>query len=283
MIYHNINGKVIGHMDATIHASDLTFRRGYGVFDFLRVLDGIPVFLEDHLDRFESSAAHLRLKLPVSRDVLRQRIHELILLNHTEEAGIQLFLTGGYSMDGFNPVEPNLVILQVALPKPAPDHYQTGIKLMTYPYQRDFPEAKTTNYQMAVYLNYDMQQRGIQDVLYHHNGKALETSRSNIFIVKDGRIFTPDKQILAGVTRKHVMSLMADRLEVRSINLTDVWQADEVFVSSTTKGALPVAQIDDHVFSVGPVSKTVMEHFSSLVQQHVQSKHTRQGNTAVPS
>ena len=130
MKYASINGTIIEHDKASLHISDLGLRRGYAVFEFFRVLRGVPVFLEDHLERFERSARLLELTPPFGREKLEALIRELIELNDLREAGLQMLLTGGYSPDAFTPGPPNLIIAPIAVTPPPAHLYQQGGKVI---------------------------------------------------------------------------------------------------------------------------------------------------------
>lgn len=272
--YVSINGELVADAEARLHVSDLTFRRAYGAFDFLRVERGVVLFLDDYLERFARSAKVLRLELPSSA-TLKSQIHALLEANATESAGIQMFLTGGYTPDGYTPVEPNLVLLEVPI-KGYPDKMFTkGVKLISHEYQRDLPSAKTTNYMMAVYLRDDIKNAGAVDALYHANGYALESTRCNLFIVKNGDLITPKDKVLHGVTRKQILKVASGivPIEERPVTLDELFSADEVFITSSTKGAMPVRQIDDRKIAdgnPGKVTEQLMNRFDEHLQAYVE-------------
>ena len=171
-----------------------------------------------------------------------------------EEAGLQLFLTGGPAADGFTPVSPQLLVYLTRLPERDPVPYRQGATLIAHRYQRDLPEAKTTNYLMAVYLGAAMRRAGAVDALYHDGERVLETTRSNLFVVTaDGTLATPGRDILAGVTRKNVLRSLDGVIDVqvRDVSLDELWSAREAFITSTTKGALPIRQVDDRTIGEG--------------------------------
>ena len=115
-----INDTFIEETKASLHISDLAITRGYGVFDFFRTVNHRPVFLEDHLDRFFNSAFTLRLQLETTREDLKSIIQQLILKNNVPISGVRILLTGGYSLDNYDCVTPNLVItLQLLNPRSA--------------------------------------------------------------------------------------------------------------------------------------------------------------------
>lgn len=277
MKYHSVNGRIVSHEEATIPLGDIGFRRGFTAFDYLRVIASRPLFLEDHLDRFWRSCGLLGLALPLERSALRRHLHEVIERNELGDAGMQLFLSGGIAADGFTPETPNLAIYVTDPPRPDPELYHTGARLIGHLHRREFPEAKTTNYQMAVRQVPRMRQAGAIDVLYHHDGLALETSRSNLFLVDGaGRLATPGKGILAGVTRTNVLRAVADHREVaeRDLPLTELWSAAELFITSTTKGVLPITAIDDRPIGSGmpgAVTREVAELFRRFAERYLAS------------
>ena len=89
-----LNGEILPAEKAQLHVSDLGLLRGYGIFDFFRSIDGQPVFMEDHLDRFENSAKLMGLPIPESRDKLREIIYEIIRLNPQKLLGVKMIMTG---------------------------------------------------------------------------------------------------------------------------------------------------------------------------------------------
>ena len=271
--FHSINGQIVSRSAAHLDVHDIGFRRGYAAFDYLRILKGQAIFLEDHLDRFERSARLLHLTMTMDRASLIGHIHALIAKNNAKEAGLQLFLSGGVAADGFNPGEAQLILIMTVLPKPKAETYETGFKLISHRYQRDLPEIKSNNYFMAVYLSQTLKQTKASDVLYHDGKRVLETTRSNIFIVKqDHRIVSPDKDILPGITRKQILQIAPKigKLELRDVALEELWDAKEIFVCSTTKGAMPVTQIDDKFIATGKPGEITQE-IGEAYKKHVEA------------
>ncbi|KIC95091.1 hypothetical protein OI18_08910 [Flavihumibacter solisilvae] len=245
MDYAIINGKLIEAGEAALLVNDLSIQRGYGIFDFFKVVDGEPVFLGEHLDRFYASAAKMRLEPSVTRAQLISDIHTLLAKNNVPESGIRLTLTGGYSEDGYSQSDPNLVITQSALSLNR--ELPAGMSIITHEFQRQLPQVKTIDYLMAIWLQPLIKQSGAADVLYHSGGNITECPRANFFIVtSDGEIATPKENILAGVTRAHVIKLAGRKYNVRErdIHLSELEDASEAFITSTTKHVLPVTEIN---------------------------------------
>lgn len=257
--YLFLNGEIVPYDEGKLHVSDLGLLRGYGVFDYFRVIGGKPIFIDDHLKRFEDSAAALHLNLQFSSNFLKQKIEELIFLNPHKLLGIRLVCTGGYASDGYTPSDDTncFMIAKPFVFQP----YERGLSLMTVHHQRDLPSIKTTNYIRPIASLIQQRRLGVDDVLYHLDGKISESSRSNIFIIKNDVLITPKDGILYGVTRKKILeiapSIMA--VEVRDVPLSEVWSADEVFLSGSTKRVGPVVKIDGIAFAHGAYTRRLYE------------------------
>lgn len=272
-----VNDNYLTAENASINISDLAIQRGYGVFDFFRTKNFIPLFQDDYMDRFFNSATALRLKPLQSRDEIIAIINELGKRNNLPEAGFKLTLTGGYSADGYQPaVNPNLIITQHKLPAAIPGIFITGVKVITHHYQRELPAVKSINYLMGIWLQQKLIEQNAADVLYFHNGLVSEFPRANVFMVtRDQTIVTPDEHILHGVTRKKVLELAATKygVEKREVSMREIKNAAEVFMTSTTKRLLPVCQIDETVIgngTAGPVTTLLNEDFVNMENDFLQ-------------
>jgi D-amino acid aminotransferase len=264
-LYGVINDKLLSMHEASVHVSDLSVQRGYGIFDFFKVSDGHPFFLDDYLDRFYRSAEIMRLVVPYQREKLKSLIYRLIEKNHLSESGVKMILTGGYSLDGYLPGIPNLIITQQRLVLPGREQIAQGVSIITYEYVRDLPEAKTINYAMGIWLQDRVAQASAYDVLYVRNGVVSEFPRCNVFVVtRDGKVVTPADDVLPGITRKNVLRLAARRFEAAAdqISLDTLYDAREVFLTSTTKRIVPVVDVDGRTIGdgkPGPVTRQLLE------------------------
>lgn len=252
----NINGRMVLANDASIGINDLALQRGYGIFDFFKIMKNKPVFLDDHLDRFHRSAQAMHLHLQYDREELKQFIFDLIDKNNTGDSGIKMLLTGGYSQDGFTMSSTNLILLQSPLVVPM-QIKSSGIRLITHEHLRQMPAIKTIDYLMAVWLQPSLKEKAADDVLYYHNNIISECPRANIFIVThNNEILTPAHNVLNGVTRKQLLSFEQFDIAEADITLEDLYAAKEVFITSSTKNVLPVRQVDHVIFNEGHVGET---------------------------
>ncbi|WP_373492945.1 aminotransferase class IV [Aquiflexum sp.] len=260
------NNQINSSEKAVIHPMDISLIRGYGIFDFFRTSNYTPLFLIDYLDRFIRSAEKTRLLLKPSKDELASIIFELIQKNDLESGGIRMLLTGGVSENHFSPVEGSLFIFCEDLDFPPKEKYINGVKLLSAEHVRAIADVKTTNYAYPVWHSGDWKSQGAEDVIYHHKGLVSESSRSNIFMIKDGEIATPDSHILHGITRKRVLEI-SGKVNIRPIKFEEILAADELFMTSTTKKILPITQIDNNKIGDGKPgneTKLLMEKFKGM-------------------
>jgi branched-chain amino acid aminotransferase len=261
--------EIIDSKIASCHPLDIGLIRGYAIFDFFRTVGPTPLFLDDYLIRFTSSAKSAHLAISYSKKDLAQIIHELISKNDLFSGGIRMILTGGVSDNYFTPATGDLFIFCEALHLPGKEKYVEGVKLLPVEYVRPIPKIKTTNYTLPCYLSVDWPSQGAEDVIYHYQGLVSESSRSNVFMVKDGVISTPATNILEGITRKKVMELVP-HVQVRDIRFDELLAADEVFITSTTKRVLPITTIGVQVIGNGKPgdhTKTLMAAFEKLEEK----------------
>ncbi|MER2996943.1 aminotransferase class IV [Pontibacter populi] len=263
-----INGKIQPYEDVVLHISDLSIQRGYGVFDFFKVQDGQPVFMKDYLERFNESARLMELQVPLTEKELADTIYQLITINNLPISGIKMILTGGYSGNGYDPAEPNLLIQQLPLLLPAPDIVAQGLKVITHDHVREMPRVKTINYAMGIRLIKQIQKAGASDVLYQKNGVVSEFPRCNFFIVtQDDTIVTPSEDVLLGVTRKNALALAGKnyKTEERTITIAEIATAKEAFLTSTTKRILPIVQVDNVIIGNGKPGAVTMGLLQDLI------------------
>lgn len=267
-----INAEWMAAETAMLPITDLSIQRGYGVFDFLKVVDGKPIFLDDHLKRFLRSAEKMHLDVGLSAAALQDILLDLINRNELVEAGIKLTLTGGASPDGYSIGKPNLIISSV--PMQLNRKIVKGISLISHNHQRQLPDIKTIDYLKAIWLQDQIKAAEADDVLYHNEGKVTECPRSNFFIVTaSGEVQTPLNNILQGVTRSKILEANIDGIPIREMDfgLGEVMQASEAFVTSTSKHVLPVHRIDGEKIGNGETGR-ITRKLSECINDMVFSK-----------
>ena len=257
--------------NAGVPVGDLLVQRGYGIFDYLRVSNNKPLFIEAHLDRLFNSAEIMRLSITLSKEELKKIVADLIEKNNIPFSGIRLIIAGGDAPDGYTITKPHLIIIQQPLDAPPAQMATKGIQLVSHFYQRQLAEVKTTDYLMAIHLQPWMKSQGGDDILYYNNDTVSECPRSNIFMVsQDNTIVTPARNMLKGITRKNIIAVAEAhhlKLEQRDISLAEMKKAKEVFITSSTKRIIPVSRLDEQKFNLegsNSLSAQIFDHLIAL-------------------
>lgn len=245
-----LNGQFLSKEEVLISPCDLGFQRGLVAFEAFRTYQKIPLFLDLRIQRLIRSAETLNIPLPYELEPI------LEALIKDEELLIKVYAT----RSNF------LVLTEPFLPYPDA-HYERGIHAITLPPARSLFEVKTTNYASSVIA---LEKSGADEALYvKENGDVLEGSRSNIFILQKGIIFTPPTgEILPGITRSVVMDLK--EVNMSNVDLGSLSEWDEAFITSSTRGVVPLASIDGTPIgngAVGPVTKEVMALFQLALEE----------------
>jgi branched-chain amino acid aminotransferase len=268
-----LNGRIVPLADAAISPLDIGLLRGYAVFDLLRTVGGRPFLLAEHLQRLRASAERLGLEVPASDEDISAAIDELLALNGHEEATVRLVLTGGVSPDGmdFDPATPTFLILTHDLHEPPPSLYEVGGALLTERHQREMPEAKTTNYLTMLGNRERIADAGALDLLYHDGERVLEAASASVYFVRDGRIFAVPGDVLWGTVGSLVLELAGGDYEVvlGEMSLAEALDADEVFLTSTTRGVVPIVRLDNRAVgdgAPGPVTRELMARWRRALE-----------------
>ncbi|XWW44073.1 aminotransferase class IV family protein [Fibrella sp. USSR17] len=267
--YGYFNGVITPVDQIGVGVTDLGLLRGYGLFDYFLTYGGKPFQWDLYWARFQRSAERMNLPLPLTKEQTYPILMDLLARSGQPDVAFRFLMTGGYAPDSISIVTPNLLILSEPI-HPTPDwQYERGIRVILDEYVREMAEVKSTDYKRVMLLNSTIREAGAQDVLYHKDGEISELSRSNIFLVIGNRLVTPNRNILYGVTRRTILDLAkADfQLEERPVLLSDLYEADEVFTTSTNKKVLPIVHVGDLQIAdgqVGPVSKQLLARFHAF-------------------
>jgi branched-chain amino acid aminotransferase len=270
-----VDGKFVPADKAVIPVDDLAILRGIGVFDLLRTYNGKPYFLNAHVTRLHSSAEKVGLKVPWSHRKICQLVLETLARNTVDEANIRIIVTGGSSPDFMTPKgRPRLLVLVTPLPMLPQWWYSRGVKVITVKSQRNIPSAKSIDYLPATMgLRKAKAQKAIEVIYLDAAGNALEGATSNLFAFIDGTLVTPGRGMLAGITRQVVLEIAQDHypVETRDLPFDELLKAQEIFITGTNKGLVPVVEIDEALIGKGrPGQQT--RRLTALLEAHTTGK-----------
>jgi branched-chain amino acid aminotransferase len=275
----NVNGRVFDQEHAVVSVFDHGFLYGEGVYETLRTFNGQPFLFDRHMQRLRNSAGMLQLSVPLSDEALKRRCRDTMEAaglgrGPGTEAYIRILLTRGVgelSYDpGACPVPSVIVIVKPQIDPPA-EAYEQGVKLALVDVVRNHPGSvnpliKSNNLLNNALAMQEAARRGaFEGIMRNFRGELAECTTSNLFLVSDGVALTPPlaSGLLPGITRAFLFEVGEEAgIVVREAVLRDddLMQADEVFITSTTRGVVPATRIDARVIgngAPGPVTRTL--------------------------
>jgi branched-chain amino acid aminotransferase len=278
-----MNGELVPWHEAKVHVLSHALHYGSGVFEGIRAYEtsrGPAVWhLEAHLGRMYDSAAIYHMEIPYSRDQLVQATKDVIRANDLPACYIRPIAFRGYGEIGVNPLA-NPVDVSIAVwPWGAylgEEALEQGVRVKVSSWKRhdqnSLPSsAKATGgYLVSILAKIDSLKSGYDEaVLLNHEGHVGEGSGENLFVVKDGNLFTPPTGdgCLEGITRNSVMTMARDlgyAVHERSLVRTDLYNAEECFFTGTAAEITPIREVDDRTVGEGrrgPVTKSLQDAF----------------------
>jgi branched-chain amino acid aminotransferase len=243
MVFYN--GKFLKEEELQVSAFGDAFMYGYGVYETLRTYQGKIFRLAEHVERLFVSAHLIGMIIKHPAEKIIQFTNQALEKSGLTEARIKIVLT-----------EKDLIIWPQKLMLRPPEWYQTGIKIVTLKIERIMPEAKSNNALSFVLGQKQAQKHQVYEtLLIDEEGFAREGSISNLFWIKDQVLYTTQNRILKGITRNVILDQAKELMEVKEKDelLSNIFKADEVFITNTTSEILPVVQIDALVIGKGEV------------------------------
>ncbi|QQR79756.1 MAG: aminotransferase class IV [Deltaproteobacteria bacterium] len=266
MNYVWINGQIIPAKQALISINNSSFLNGIGVFETMKGVNGNVLFLPLHLKRFFNNAKKAGLKLSYSPTLLSQEITRILRHNVLPIATIRMTLSK--DEEG----KPHLVIAPKPFEPYPKENYTKGGKLVfiktVMADTATLSPIKTTSYLTKMLAREEAKKRGaVEGLLINAKGCVTEGASSNIFIVKNGILFTPPLSdgLLPGTRRKVVLEI-AQKLKIQTkekcLTPKDILGADEIFITSSLKDILPIRKIEKrNLKTPGAVSQKVQNHY----------------------
>lgn len=288
MVY--VNGKMLPKSQAAVNVFDHGLLYGDGVFEGIRVYKGKIFKCEQHMNRLYACAKAIRLDLEkhVSRQEMVRIQRQCIEANGLVDGYIRLIVTRGVGTLGLHPFkcpEPGVICVADQIQLFPPELYEQGMRVVVakrprIPIECLDPRIKSLNYLNNILAKVEAIDAGcLECIMLNLDGYVTEGSGDNIFLVKDGEIFTPpsDAGILEGITRRFVMTELAPLLGVsvteKPLRLEDVFAADEIFLTGSAAEVIAVTRIgqtedDAHVVgsgAEGAITKGLRAKFRQIV------------------
>ena len=281
----NVNGRIVGERDAVISIFDHGFLYGEGIYETMRTYHGRLLLYDRHMRRLRNSAGMLVLELPFTDADLASQIRDTMTAADLEgaEAYVRVLVTRGVGDLTYDPQAtstPSVIIIVKPQIDPSPNEYERGVRVVIVDVVRNHPSTvnpmiKSNNLLNNALAAQEAIRRGaFEGIMRNYRGELSECTTSNLFIVKDGAALTPPlaSGLLPGITREFLFDIGKDiGVDVREQVLRDedLFSADEAFLTSTTREAVPIVKVNDRTIGngrPGPVTKALLEGFRRRAQ-----------------
>ncbi len=277
-----LNGELVDWNKANVHLLTHTLHYGGGVFEGIRAYktkNGPAVFrLQEHVDRLFYSASVMDIKVHFSKEEIKKAILDTIRINEVEECYIRPLIFFGYGKMGLNPTDAPINIAIAVWPWSAYLGKEV-VSVKISKYIRPHPKSTVTDakicgsYANSILASLEIKKAGFDEaLLLDYQGYVAEGPGENIFIVKDGKLFTPKLgAILGGITRDSIIQIAKDLkigVEEKNITVEELKSADEAFFTGTAAEICVIGRIDDTVINnekTGIITKKIKEAYTKAI------------------
>lgn len=285
-MYVYLNNKIVPASEAKVSVFDHGFLYGDGIYETMRVYDGVVFMFDEHIERLYRSASLIGLNIPKKISDIKISIYETLKANSLTNAYVRLTISRGYGPIGLDPdlcKEPTFVVITNEFKNYPKAYYEEGIKLTIAFIRRNLrealnPQIKSLNFLNNILAKIEAKQADAYEaIMLNAEGHLTEGTICNIFFVKDGILCTPSVEcgVLDGITRAVVIDLaLKNGLEVKEGRFTpeELYMASEVFITNTTMEVMPVRRVDKAEFKVGEISKLLLKKYRQEVNGYVKEK-----------
>jgi branched-chain amino acid aminotransferase len=283
----NVNGQIFDEAHAVISVFDHGFLYGEGIYETLRTYHGRPFLFDRHMRRLRASAAMMTLDVPLTNDEVARRFSDTMaaaeLGMNGREAYVRMLVTRGIGDLTYDPSAcpvPSIVVIVKPQVDPPGEAYERGVKVVLVSIVRNHPDSvnpliKSNNLlNNALAMQEAVRRGGFEGVMRNYHGELAECTTSNLFVVRNGQVLTPplDAGLLAGITREFLFEVGAAEgivVQERTLRDSDLFEADEAFLTSTTREIVPIVHVDDRAVGngrPGPVTRALLTAFRSRAQ-----------------
>lgn len=255
--------------------------KGKSLYEVIRISDGIPIFLMEHLTRLENSAKIMKYSLIVTRDEIINGILKLIYANNVQEGNLKLIVNYEPKDDrSENSNVFNEIFLAYFIPHiyPSIEQYEQGVKTITYHGERNNPNAKVIDSAFRENVNQEINNKKVYEaILVDRHGFVTEGSKSNIFMVKGVTVVTSEAlNVLPGITRQFIIKVCKKlniAFEEKNIHESDLKSLTGLFISGTSPKVLPIKSVDELSYnsSKNPIINSIMLGFDDEINNDKQN------------
>lgn len=255
-----------GHLESIKNYTKDTKEKGQIIYEVIRVIDRAPLFYEDHIKRLESSFRLMEKVFSYKYDKIKEYLIKIIEANDVGCGNIKLT---------FDIKNDTMKVFSIKHSYPSEDMYKSGIKTILYHGERTNPNAKVVDGDFRKKVTDEITKaNAFEAILVNSQGFITEGSKSNIFMIKEGKLYTsPLEDVLPGVTRGKIISLaksLGIDFEENKISFKDVKELDSMFISGTSPKILPISKVNDINLDVNnEMMQKLMKKFDEEIKNYI--------------
>ena len=264
--YLAINGRIV----PVSEAGTLSAGSSRTIYEVIRIVSGVPLFLERHMERLESSARLINYSVAGISNKIQDSISELIKANNSPDKNVKIIV---YNMEN---AVPDYMAYFIPSSYPTPEQYNAGVHGILLKEERSNPNAKVVNLSYKERIAAALTDANAYEaLLVNRENEITEGSRSNVFFVRNGKVLTaPKGNVLIGITRVYVVELCKNLgIEIieQPISISMLKEMEGIFMTGTSPKILPIGTIDDMRFnSAGnPVIKALMKSYDDVAEEYI--------------
>ena len=251
-----------GCVESIVDFLDEVEETGQVIYEVLRVFNGKPLFVKEHISRMEKSFALINKKFPYTYDKINEYLYKVIEFNEKIEGNIKIT---------YNTTIDSLRVYYIKHNYPSKELYESGVKTILYHGERQNPNAKIVDKSFRQLVNDEIAKANAYEaILVDKKGFITEGSKSNIFMIKDGVLITAKAEnVLKGVTREKIITLAKDngvKVEEAEVKYDEIPNFDAMFISGTSPKILPIKEVDNITLDAkNKILRLLMEKYDLLL------------------
>jgi branched-chain amino acid aminotransferase len=243
------------------------------IYEVARLIDGKVLFWKDHISRFFRSFKKLNIQPTFNATSITKNISTLIATNQISNGNIKFQVN-----ININTRKQKFIALFIPHAYPSDEQYKNGVRTSVSNICRDTPNAKVQQPTVRNTLNQIIKsEASYEAIMIHPKGFVTEGSRSNLFMIKNEKIYTtPTKDILPGITRKHVIQLckkLAIPLVQKRISFEELLAMDSLFLTGTSPKILPISSVQNNTFNINhALLRMLMKEFDNYIEEYLRNQ-----------
>lgn len=284
-MYIYMNNALVPRSEAKVSVFDHGFLYGDGVYETMRVYDGVVFMFDEHLRRLLRSASLIGLDIPKDINEIKSAVFDTLRANALKNAYLRITVSRGSGPIGLDPdlcSQPTFIVIAEEMKGYPSNLYEKGIKVIVAKTRRNLKEALNPQIKSLNFLNNILakieakKESAYEAIMLNHLGQITEGTISNVFFYKGDVLCTPSVEcgILDGITRRTVLDLATrEGLMVREgfFSQEEFMDADEVFITNTTLEIMPVSVVEVREYKIGEVSRLLHHAYRKEVMAYVKN------------